>query len=115
MELGTRYLEQLDPNNPGDWKLVYETPQLRYWECDIGEAVVGRTEWLNTEQILADNAERLKVSEGARWGDGQIAASIPLNEYYKGGFAEATKDRDMKWKRKYLNEHPEYKTFKGDI
>ncbi len=115
-QLGQRYEEQLDPANPGEWVLIFDSPWSRYWEMELSDgAIVGRTEWKNTEALIADNQEALKSSDGMRWGDGRIVASVPMNEYFSTGYAEANKQQDMKWINRFLNDRPQYRRFKGDI
>lgn len=114
MDLTTRYCEQIDPNNPGGWTLVYQSPDIRYWECEVSPGmIVGRTEHIGSMQIIAGNQEALKQTR--RWGEGQIAASIPLGEYFKSGMDLANKAKDVKFQRKWLNAHPQYKRMQGDI
>ena len=113
----TRYTmaEAIDPTNPGNWVMVEDTDAFRRWELDLGDRVLIKTEHKGTPQLLDENAGKRADNAGTRWGDGQMAASIPLNLYYASGYAEASRHRDIKWMRRFLADHPRLKTRDGDI
>jgi hypothetical protein len=110
--------EALDPNNPGAWTLVSESPEFRHYELDLGDGtVIRRTEHKHTAEMLDNNQRLLNDSMGKRWGDGQIAARIPLNLYFSSGFAEARKQNDKKWIKRFLNDsdNRKFRTFNGKV
>lgn len=101
----------------GKWELYESTPEFRRWRMEIepGKFII-RTDYLANDELVADNQDAFNDSIGRRWGDGKVAARIPLNVFYqklapyiRGG------DRDhMKW---FLNrdEARPWRTFKGRV
>lgn len=119
MKVGAKfqsYEEPLDPANPGDWVLITDTPWLRYWEKEQADGMVlTRTEWKSTQALVEHNKTLLNENAGKRWGDGQVTARVPMNEYFASGYAEANKQRDYKWMNRFLRARPEFKIFPGDM
>lgn len=109
------YGEAIDPANPGDWVLVEDNEHFRRWELDLGDKVIRKTEAKGTETLLDEASAIRSLKAGQRWGDGQIVGRIPLNLYYSSGMAEASRQRDIKYQRKFYREHPKLKTFDGDL
>ena len=109
--------EQIDPANPGPWVMVEDNEFFRRWEADLGDYVLARTEHKNTEQLLKDNHEALAANEGKRWGDGQVIGSVPMNVYFQSGLAEANKQRDIGFIRRWWDDpdHAKFRKFKGTI
>jgi hypothetical protein len=69
---------------------------------------------VEADALLRQNAERYKESEGKRWGDGKVVASIPLNKFYQD-FKGRHDDPDFtSW---WLNndENSPFRTFRGKI
>lgn len=109
--------EEWDPRNPpAGWKLFSANELFRVYEHDNGDGtVVHCKQWLNSGDMIDAITEQRNNNLGKRWGDGQVAARVPLNVYYSSGYAEASKQRDMKWMRKFLRDNPVFKTFDGDL
>lgn len=101
----------------GEWQLIKETPFERVWLQAIDAThYVCKRETLTHSLTAEANAERLKANEGKRWGDGQLAARVPLDIWYRD-LAEATAEGDIDFKRKYLNrpENAWMRTFGGRL
>ena len=79
------YEEQIDPRNPGPWKMVEDNEYYRRWELDLGDRIVVKTEHKGTEQLLEDNQRCFNENAGQRWGDGQVVGSVPMNIYFQSG------------------------------
>ncbi len=110
------YGEAFDPlNPPSGWVMVEDNEHFRRWECDLGDHVIMKTEAKGTEKLLDEASAIRSLKSGQRWGDGQVVGRIPLNLYYKSGMAEASRQRDIKFQRKFYREHPKLKTFDGDL
>lgn len=108
----------LDPANPGAWVLVEETPSFRRYELDMGDGrVILRTEHLQTDALLAGNAMDRSANAGKRWGEGQVIGRLPLNLYYASGLAEAMRQGDMAWVRRFWNDgdNARFRTFEGQV
>ena len=102
-------------NPPGDWKLVTDNGWSRVSELDLGDRIVQKTEFDNADGMMAEAEKVRNIKAGERWGDGQIVGSIPMNLYYASGMAEASRQRDIKYQRKFWREHPKLKKFDGDL
>ena len=102
----------------GDWVLFSEDPMTgqRVWTCDLGTHIAVKREFLASEALFDRNRELANDSTGKRWGDGQVAASIPLNVYFEH-LAEARKNNDSKYIRRWLNDsdHRKFRTFEGKL
>jgi hypothetical protein len=109
--------EGIDPANPGPWKLVEANESYRRWEADLGDRIVVRTEHLTSEALLADNQRGFNESAGQRWGDGKVVGSVPMNLYFQSGLAEASKQQDIKFIRRWWDDpdHRKFRKFKGTI
>lgn len=109
--------EQIDPFNPGPWKMVEDNESYRRWEIDLGDRIVLRTEHKNTDKLLADNQRIFNENDGKRWKDGQVVGSVPMNMYFQSGLAEASKQRDIKYIRRWWDDpdHRKFRKFKGTI
>jgi hypothetical protein len=111
------YEEQIDPANPGAWVMVEDNESYRRWELDLGDRIIAKTEHKGTERLLEDNQRIYNENEGRRWGDGQVVGSVPMNLYFHSGLAEANKQRDTKFIRKWWDDpdHRKFRKFKGTI
>jgi len=104
----------------GDWEVFEVKPEYRRSRLWVSEdQYIQRTEFLADEQLIADNQQHFNDSIGRRWGDGQVAARIPLNVLFssKSQIVEKAQqgDRDhLKW---FLNSEAcrPYRTFKGTV
>jgi hypothetical protein len=100
---------------PGDWKLVTDNGWSRVYELDMGDQIIQKTEFENADGVLAEAEKYRNANAGKRWGDGQVVGSIPMNLYYASGMAEASRQRDVKFQRKFYRDHPKLKKFEGDL
>lgn len=111
------YEEAIDPRNPGSWVMVEDNESYRRWELDLGDRIMAKTEHKGTEPLIADNDRILKENEGKSWGDGQVIGRVPTNVYFQSGLAEANKQRDFRYQRKWWDDpdHRQWRIFKGTI
>lgn len=75
---------------------------------------IQKTENLLDAEIIEDNKQSYNDSDGKRWGDGKVVASIPLNVLYRD-FEGRWNDPDFTdW---YLNnpENRHWRKFKGNV
>lgn len=87
-----------------------------YWVDKANGVGFRKTENLVEEDLLAHNRERLNDSQGQRFGDGKVVASVPLNVFYRD-FASRLRDGDTDFMRWWLNndENKPYRTFRGKV
>ena len=112
--------QSLDPTRIRDdaaWELFQVTPEFRRYRLELepGKWIV-RTDYIANDDLLASNQDDFNASHGRRWGDGQVAARIPLNVFYQQ-IAPRLKDGDRDFTRWFLNHESgrPYRTFKGRI
>lgn len=87
-----------------------------YWVDKANGVGFRKTENLVEEDLLAQNRERLNDSQGQRFGDGKVVASVPLNVFYRD-FASRLREGDTDFMRWWLNndENRPYRTFRGKV
>lgn len=87
------------------------------WWIQIDEKHAAICTQTPVDGLFDRNRELYANSLSKRWGDGQVAASIPLDVYYASGYAEADKNGDDKWKKRFLNDpdNRKFRTFKGRV
>ena len=87
-----------------------------YWVDKANGVGFRKTENLVEEDLLAHNRERLNDSQGQRFGDGKVVASVPLNVFYRD-FASRLREGDTDFMRWWLNndENKPYRTFRGRV
>lgn len=113
----TRFEPAIDPANPGDWVLISDDGNVRRWELDMGDHVIGKTEYLNISRLFDRNAHEYNESQGKRWSDtavGQIGSkigSVPMNIYFQSGLAEANRQRDKSFIKRWW-EDPDNRKFR---
>lgn len=75
-----------------------------------------KTENLVEEAILARNRELLNESQGQRFGDGRVVASVPLNVFYQK-LAPRLKEGDADYVKWFLNhdQNRPYRSFRGRV
>ncbi len=106
----------LAPPDGDDWELLSDDVYARVWLRTLPD---GRIQTCTVERVdpLIEANERLRnESNGQRFGDGKVVASIPLDKYFRD-IVPARKAGDEKWIKKYLNDHDNQKlrTFRGNI
>ena len=78
------------------------------------DITIQKTENVMDAEIIEQNQQLFNESESKRWGDGQVAARIPLNILYKD-FAGRWGDTDFSdWWMNH-DDNRKYRTFKGKI
>lgn len=107
------------PLYSGEWQLLSDRPDIgqRKWIMAVDEHnLVVRTETYLPSLVAEANAEDFKASDGKRWGDGQVAARMPLDLWFRD-LGEATRQGDLAYKRRYFNnsDNARWRTFKGTI
>jgi hypothetical protein len=77
---------------------------------------VRRTVNLAEDPLLEANKALFNDSDGKRWGDGQVAARIPLNVFFQD-VAPRLKEGDHDFTKWWINNpnHLPYRTFKGRV
>ena len=95
-----------DPRNPpSGWVLVEDNESFSRYELDLGNGQIARrTEHKQTDAMLDQIHEAHMNWQGKRWGDGAVVGRVPLNLYYSSGLAEASRQRDKKFKAKFWND-----------
>jgi hypothetical protein len=75
-----------------------------------------KVENLVEESLLQLNQQQFNDSIGRRWGDGKVAARIPINVYMRE-FAPRRRQGDNDFAKWFLNrdENRPYRTFKGRV
>lgn len=103
----------------GEWRLLEDDPVTGHakWFLPIDDKhFVIKDVYYQTDALLDANADRLNDSLGKRWGDGQVAASIPLNVFFDQ-LAEPMRQKDRGFIKRWLNDsdHARFRTFKGKV
>ena len=108
---------ELDPANSGKWVLTEDTELFRTYECEEDGQIIVRREWKGTDKLLDLAAQERSDNAGKRWGDGQIIGRVPLNLYYASGLAEAARQNDRAFVKRFWNDsdHRNLRTFEGKI
>lgn len=101
----------------GNWELYENTPEYRRWRMEIepGKFIV-RTDFLAHDDLIQTNQDSFNGSIGKRWGDGQVAARIPMNVFFQK-LAPHIKSGDKEHLKWFLNrdEAKPWRTFKGHV
>ena len=89
--------------------------EKRVFFCETEDTVVFRTE-TPVDQLVEENKASYNESDGKRWGDGKVVASIDLPTYYNK-IVPAKNAGDDRWIKRFLNDADNrgYRTFKGNI
>ena len=114
----TEHAPPFDPNNCGNWVMVSDNEYFRCYELQLPDGnIVRKTETKGTEQMLEDNRREYNDNVGRRFEDGKSVLRMPMNEYFQSGMAEATKQGDVTWKKKFINDfdNRKYRIFPGRI
>lgn len=87
-----------------------------YWVDKANGVGFRKTENLVEQDLLKVNQEKLNDSQGQRFGDGKIIASVPLNVFYRD-FAKLLKEGDEDFSKWWLNheQNRPYRTFRGRV
>lgn len=87
-----------------------------YWVDKANGVGFRKTENIVEQDLLKVNQEKLNDSQGQRFGDGKIIASVPLNVFYRD-FAKRLKEGDDDFTKYWLNHenNRSYRTFRGRV
>ncbi len=110
-----------DPHSQ-DWVLVKSDPVtgMATYEAEIvGYGTVIRHEYVASQALWNANQTIRNETDGQRWGDGQIVASIPMNELYSPNtyLGQAFQDGDTDSMKKFLDDSDniKYRTKTGRL
>ena len=103
----------------GDWRLFSDDPMMgvQEWFLQVDEKHFAiKTVYYETDKLLDLNQQRANDSIGKRWGDGQVAASIPMNLFFDK-LGEAVQANDQAYIKRFLNDpdNARLRTFGGSI
>lgn len=87
----------------GAGRVMYAHPDKVVWGLFLDDRPIATCVQTDVQPILDRNAETAADNAGKRWGDGQVAARIPLDLYY-AKFQEARLNQDEKYIRKLLSD-----------
>jgi hypothetical protein len=116
VELGSSFDPRMIPDNAWTFRRYSDDGQYRIWTyTDTSlDITIEKKEPLYANDILKLNQEKMKASDGTRWGDGRVVASVPLNVFFK---EFAGRHEDPEYTDWWLN-NPDnllYRTRKGHI
>lgn len=99
------------------WKLLDYDPEngVQRWELELDEnQSIIKTEYLAENDFFETNKILRDESDNHRWGDGQIAASIPMHIWARN---EGLRSGDTDYIKKWLNDYDNraFRTFKGNV
>lgn len=103
----------------GEWMHIHSDPYsgAQTFIKDNGDGTSTIKKITPVEQILDSAAADRLENSGKRWGDGQIIGTVPDTIFYTSGYAEAKKNHDEKWLKRFWNDRSNYKlrTFEGNL
>lgn len=107
-----------------DWSLVSSECGVETWH-KYERTADGRTllhvkqEWNpDWQQAMLDRAHAERsANAGKRWGEGRNIGRVPLPLYFSSGLAEAARQKDERFRRKFWNDpdHARLRLFEGKI
>ncbi len=100
-----------------EWRLVSDDGSTRRYELELDEhQTLVRTEFYAADTFYGANKALRDESDGHRFGDGQIVASIPMAVWAES-LALPMKEGDVPWVRRFLNDadNRAYRTFRGRV
>lgn len=102
-----------------DWYLISDEPDLglRRWGLDLdNERSIIRTEYYVADAFMDANAEQLKASEGVKFGNGQVVASVPMHIWARQ-IAPRQRDGNISSIKRWLNDPDNlcFRTFRGKV
>ncbi len=108
-----------DPLWNGEWMHIHSDPYsgAQTYIKDNGDGTSTIKKITPVEQILDSAAADRSANAGRKWGDGQIIGTIPDTIFYTTGYAEAKKNNDDKWLRRFWNnsDYQKLRTFEGKL
>jgi hypothetical protein len=112
----------LDPETErhlyGKWLPLFYDPETckETLFCETEDGKVMTQTITDVEALVEQNKAALNDSEGQRWGDGKVVASIDMPTYYNK-IVPAKQNGDDAYIKRFLNDpdNRAYRTFKGNI
>lgn len=99
-------------------EVVFHDPAsgTRIWEYEFEKATIRKTEWYGEAQFLETASELRKESDGQRFGDGKVVASVPMHVWARE-IAPRVKDGNDGSIKRWLNnpDNLAFRTFKGKV
>lgn len=94
-----------------------EVTGVTRWWMDLGDGRAAVCTQTPLDDLFDLNAEQMAASLHKQWGDGQVAARIPLDVYYGSGYAKAREQGDEAWCKRFLNDsdNAKFRTFRGRL
>lgn len=99
------------------WNVIADEPDRCVWIRQVAPGVHEQVTQTCHDATLDRNKELYNDSDHQRWGDGKIIGSIPLSHYFSSGLAEARKQQDTQYIKRFWNDpdNRNFRTFKGNI
>lgn len=98
--------------------VVYHDPAsgTRVWEYEYEKATIRKTEWYGEARFMEEAASLRKESDGQRFGDGKVVASVPMHVWARE-IAPRVKDGNQSSLKRWLNasENAGFRTFRGKV
>lgn len=111
--------EPLNFGTGSDWLLVRSDPitGMQVYIQDLGDGRTAIKKVMPMEQILESAAADRSMNVGRKWGDGQVIGTVPLELYFSTGYADAKKNHDTAWLKRFWNDsdHQKLRTFEGKV
>ncbi len=108
----------VDKSQYGKWlPWSYDpTTRKRVSFCENEDGTILWNTDVDVEPLIEANKEAFNDSEGKRWGDGKVIASIDLETYFNK-IVPAKQAGDDAYIKRFLNDSDNraYRTFKGHI
>lgn len=99
-------------------EVAEDHPDLGYRSIDFEfeRGTIRRTEYYAADTFMEANAARLRANDGARWKDGRVVASVPMNIWAKD-IAPRMRDGNTASLKRWLNDSRNrcFRTFKGRV
>jgi hypothetical protein len=91
------------------WPYVHEVLRL------AKDHNVYRQRYMMMDELMRQNEIDRRANAGKRWGDGQVVGRVPMNLYYSSGLAEANRQRDKGFVKRFWenSDHKKFRTFEG--
>lgn len=109
----------MDYGTGNNWLLVRRDPitGTETYIQDMGDGHTAIRKVTPVNQILDSAAEDRANNAGKGWGDGQVIGTVPLSLMFTTGYAEAKKNHDTAWLKRFWNDgnHKKLRTFEGNI
>lgn len=111
--------EPMEYGTGSNWLLVHSDPitGTQTYIQDMGDGNTAIRKVTPASQILDSAAADRSDNSGKRWGDGRVIGTVPLSLFFTTGYAEAKRNNDATWLRRFWNDRDNYKlrTFEGNI